>query len=53
MQNYIVIDFLQTYLVKTALTIYLTFYKRIFAETLIIFLETTIKLITGIFDLQK
>ena len=29
------------------------FYKFIFFETLIIFLESTIKLITGIFDFQK
>ena len=38
---------------KTTLVVYLTFYKRISFETLIIFLEPTIKLITGIFDLQK
>ena len=41
------------YLVKTTLAIYLIFYKLIFFESLIIFLEPTIKLITGIFDLQK
>ena len=41
------------YLVKTALAVYLFFYKRIFFETLVIFLESTIKLITRIFDLQK
>ena len=53
MQNYAVINFLRTYLVKTTLVIYLIFCKGVFAETLIIFLETTIKLTTGIFDLQK
>ena len=41
------------YLVKTTLLVYLFFYKLIFFETLIIFLESTIKLITGIFDFQK
>ena len=41
------------YLVKTTLAVDLIFYKHIFFETLIIFLESTIKLITGIFDLQK
>ena len=41
------------YLVKTTLAIYLIFYKLIFFETLIIFLESAIKLIKGIFDLQK
>ena len=33
--------------------VYLIFYKLIFFESLIMFLESTIKLITGIFDLQK
>ena len=33
--------------------VYVTFYKFIFFETLIIFLESAIKLITGIFDFQK
>ena len=41
------------YLVKMTLVVYLIFYKLIFFETLIIFLELTIKLITGIFDLLK
>ena len=41
------------YLVKTTLIVYIIFDKLILFETLIIFLETTIKLITGIFDLQK
>ena len=40
------------YLVKATLAVYLTFYKLIFFETLITFLESTIKLITGIFDFQ-
>ena len=31
----------------------LIFYKLIFFESLIIFLEPTIKLVTGISDLQK
>ena len=35
------------------LAVYLIPYKLIFFESLIIFLEPTIKLITGIFDLQK
>ena len=39
-------------MVKTTLTVYLIFYKLIFFESLIIVLETTIKLITGISDLQ-
>ena len=39
-------------MVKTTLAVYLIFYKLIFFESLIIVLETTIKLITGIFDLQ-
>ena len=34
---------------KAALAVYLIFYKLIFFESLIIFLESTIKLITGIF----
>ena len=38
---------------KTTLAVYLIFYKLIYFESLIIFLEPTIKLITGIFDLQK
>ena len=41
------------YLVKTTLVVYLIFDKLIFFETLIIFLESKIKSITGIFDLQK
>ena len=41
------------YLVKTTLVIYLIFYQLIFSESLILFLEPTIKLITEIFDLQK
>ena len=41
------------YLVKTNLIVYLIIYKFIFFETLIIFLESTIKLIKGIFDFQK
>ena len=41
------------YLAKTTLAIYLIFYKLIFFETLIIFLESSIKSITGIFDFQK
>ena len=41
------------YLVKTTLAVNLIFCKLIFFETLIIFVELTIKLITGIFDLQK
>ena len=41
------------YLVKMTLVVYLIFYKLIFFETLIIFLELTIKLITRIFDLLK
>ena len=41
------------YLVETTLAIYLAFYKLIFFESLIIFLESTIKLFIGIFDLQK
>ena len=40
-------------LVKTTLAVYLIFYKLIIFETLIMFLESTIELITGIFDLQK
>ena len=39
-------------MVKTTLIVYLIFYKLILFETLIIFIEPTIKLITGIFDLQ-
>ena len=41
------------YLVKTTLAVYLIFCKLMFFETLIIFLESTIKLITGIFDFQN
>ena len=40
-------------LVKITLTVYLILYKLIFFETLIIFLEPRIKLITEMFDLQK
>ena len=39
------------FLMKTTLAIYQIFYKLTFYETLVIFLEPTIKLITGIFDL--
>ena len=38
---------------ETIPVVYLIFYKLIFFETLIIFLEPAIKLIAGIFDLQK
>ena len=41
------------YLVKTTLAVYLNFYKLIFFETLIKFVESPIKSITGIFDFQK
>ena len=41
------------YLVKTTLAVYLLFYKLIVFESLIIFVEPAIKLIAGIFDLQK
>ena len=41
------------HLVKTTLAVYLIFYKLVFFETLIIFRDTTIKLITGIFYFQK
>ena len=41
------------YLVKTTLVTYLIFYKLVFFETLTIFLEATIKLITEIFDWQN
>ena len=41
------------HLVKTTLAVYLTFYKLVFFETLIIFRDTTIKLNTGIFYFQK
>ena len=37
------------YLVKTTLAVYPIFYKLIFFETLIMFLESTIKVITEIF----
>ena len=40
------------YLVKTTLAVYLIFYKLVFFKSLIIFLESTIKLIAEIFDLQ-
>ena len=40
------------YLVKTTFAVYLIFYKLIFFETLVIFIDSTIKLITEIFDLQ-
>ena len=39
------------YLVKTTLVVYLTFHKLIFLRNLIVFLEPTIKLISGMFDL--
>ena len=38
---------------KTTLAVYLISYKLKFFERLIIFLEPTIKLITGIFDLRN
>ena len=41
------------FLVKTNLAVNLVAHKLLFSETLINFLEPTIKLITGIFDLQK
>ena len=41
-----------SYLVKATLAVYLIFYKLRFFETLMKFLESTIKLITGIIDLQ-
>ena len=41
------------HLVKATLAVYLIFYKLVFFETLIIFREATIKLITGIFYFQK
>ena len=41
------------YLVKTTLFVDLIFHKLIFFESLIIFPEPTIKLITRIFDLQR
>ena len=41
------------YLVIATLVVYLIFYKLIFFETLTIFLESTIELITGIFDFQR
>ena len=41
------------YLMKTTVIVYLFFYKLTFCETLIIFLEPTIKLITGIFICQN
>ena len=40
-------------MVKTTLGIYLIFYRLILVESLIIFVRLTIKLITGIFPLQK
>ena len=40
-------------MIKTTLAVYLIFYKLIFFESLIIFIEPTIKLITGIFDFQN
>ena len=40
-------------LVKRALAVYLIFSKPISFETLTIFLESKIKLTTGIFDFQK
>ena len=41
------------YFVKKTLTVYLIFYKLVFFESLIIFLEPKVKLITRIFDFQK
>ena len=41
------------YLVKATLVLYLIFKKLILFETLIIFLEPTLKFITRIFDMQK
>ena len=38
---------------KATLAVYLLFYKLIVFESLIIFLELKIKLITEIFELQK
>ena len=38
---------------KATLAVYLLFHKLIVFESLIIFLELKIKLITEIFDLQK
>ena len=38
---------------KKTLAVYPIFYKHIFFESLAIFLEPTIKLIRGIFDLPK
>ena len=38
---------------KMTLAVYLIIYKLIIFESLIIFLEPAMKLITGIFDLQK
>ena len=38
---------------KTTLVVYLIIYKLTFFESLLIFLEPTITLIAGIFDLQK
>ena len=39
------------YLVKTTLAFYIIFYKLIFFESLIVFVEPTIKLMAVIFDL--
>ena len=41
------------YLDKTTLVVYLIFYKLIFFETLILFPESLITLITGAFALKK
>ena len=41
------------YLDKTTLVVYLIFYKLIFFETLILFPESLITLITGAFALEK
>ena len=41
------------YLVKTTLAVYLIFYKFKFFGIFIIFLESAIKFITGIFDFRK
>ena len=41
------------YVMKTTLAVYLIYYKLIFLKILITFLEPTIKLITGMFNLKK
>ena len=40
-------------MVKATVTVYLIFYKLIFFETLMLFLEPSIELVTEMFDLQK